>query len=34
MKELLGNDIDTLTIEEKIEILKAYMEGGGVKGLT
>ena len=23
----------TLTVEEKLEILRAYIEGGGVKGL-
>ena len=26
--------MESLSIEEKIEILKAYMDGGGVKGLT
>ncbi len=30
---MLGPDAQTLSVEDKIEILKAYMEGGGVKGL-
>lgn len=34
LKQLLGNDVQTLSVEDKIEILRAYMDGGGVKGLT
>lgn len=29
----MGNEISKFTDEEKLEILKAYMEGGGVQGL-
>lgn len=34
LQQLLGHDITSLSVEDKLEILKAYMEGGGVKGLT
>lgn len=34
LKQLLGSDIQNLSVEDKIEILRAYMDGGGVKGLT
>jgi hypothetical protein len=33
LKQLLGADAASLTVDEKLEILKAYIEGGGVKGL-
>lgn len=33
LKQLLGEEISKYSAQEKIEILKAYMEGGGVQGL-
>jgi len=33
LRKLLGAEINKFTIEEKLEILRAYMEGGGVQGL-
>ena len=30
LKQLLGEEISKYSAQEKIEILKAYMEGGGV----
>lgn len=33
LRQLLGQDASSLTVDEKLEILRAYIEGGGVKGL-
>ena len=33
LKQLLGSDISNLSLEEKYQILTAYMNGGGVRGL-
>ena len=33
LRKLLGDEINKYSVEEKLEILRAYMEGGGVKGL-
>ena len=30
LRKLLGNEISKYSVEEKLEILRAYMEGGGV----
>jgi hypothetical protein len=30
---MLGKEVDSLSVEEKYQILQAYMQGGGVKGL-
>ncbi len=33
LRKLLGGEISKFSVEEKIEIMRAYMEGGGVQGL-
>jgi hypothetical protein len=33
LKQALGNDVASLTLEEKYQILTAYLNGGGVQGL-
>ena len=33
LREVLGNETSSLSLEEKYQILQAYMHGGGVKGL-
>ena len=30
---MIGTEVQTLTLEEKYQILQAYMNGGGVQGL-
>jgi hypothetical protein len=30
---VIGTEVQTLTLEEKYQILQAYMNGGGVQGL-
>ncbi len=34
LRKLLGNEVQNYSVEEKLEILRAYMEGGGVQGLV
>ena len=33
LRQVIGNEVQTLTLEEKYQILQAYMNGGGVQGL-
>ena len=33
LRQLLGSETSGLSLEEKYQILQAYMQGGGVKGL-
>ena len=33
LRQVIGGEIQTLTLEEKYQILQAYMNGGGVQGL-
>ena len=33
MRQVIGAEANTLTLEEKYQILTAYMQGGGVQGL-
>lgn len=33
LRQVIGTEIQTLTLEEKYQILQAYMNGGGVQGL-
>jgi hypothetical protein len=34
LRQVIGNEVQTLTLEEKYQILQAYMNGGGVQGLS
>jgi hypothetical protein len=33
LRQVLGNEISGLSLEEKYQIMNAYMKGGGVQGL-
>ena len=33
LRQVIGNEVQTLTLEEKYQILQVYMNGGGVQGL-
>ena len=33
LRQVIGSEVSTLTLEEKYQILQAYMNGGGVQGL-
>jgi hypothetical protein len=33
LRQVIGTEVQTLTLEEKYQILQAYMNGGGVQGL-
>jgi hypothetical protein len=33
LRQVLGQEIDSLSLEEKYQIMNAYMKGGGVQGL-
>ena len=33
MRQVIGSEVASLTLEEKYQILQAYMHGGGVQGL-
>lgn len=33
LRQVIGTEVSTLTLEEKYQILQAYMNGGGVQGL-
>lgn len=33
LKQVLGSEVEGLSLEEKYQIMNAYMKGGGVQGL-
>jgi hypothetical protein len=33
LRQVIGSEVASLTLEEKYQILQAYMNGGGVQGL-